>query len=222
MPELVYSRSREAAAWAQKTDRELLEGIRSEDEAALDELIDRKTGPLVQLASRILGDREEARDVVQVAFFRIWEHRDRFDDRWSPNTWIYRIVNNLAIDHLRSRRSREKTVEPVRQHLRQVADGRSRHQLANLHGTEVKKIFADLSGALTDKQRSVFLLREVEGLSSQEVSEIVGCRESTVRNHLFNARKVLKRELLERYPEYAGLHSEMVEEADDAVEGSAR
>lgn len=219
MPELVYSRSREVAAWAESTDRELLEGIRAEDEAALDELIDRKTGPLVQLASRILGDREEARDVVQVAFFRIWEHRDRFDDRWSPNTWIYRIVNNLAIDHLRSRRSREKTVEPVRQHLRQVADGRSRHQLANLHGTEVKKIFADLSSSLTDKQRSVFLLREVEGLSSQEVAEIVGCRESTVRNHLFNARKVLKRELLERYPEYAGLYAE---EADDAVEGSAR
>lgn len=221
MPELVYSRSREAAAWAERTDRELLEGIRTEDEAALDELIERKTGPLVQLASRILGDREEARDVVQVAFFRIWEHRDRFDDRFSPNTWIYRIVNNLAIDHLRSRRSREKTVEPVRQHLRQVADGRSRHQLADLHRGEVKKIFADLSGSLTDKQRAVFLLREVEGLSSQEVAEIVDCRESTVRNHLFNARKVLKRELLDRYPEYAGLYAEGGE-SGDAGEGSAR
>ena len=50
----------------------------------------------------------------------------------------------------------------------------------------------------------VFLLREVEGLAAAEVAEILDCRESTVRNHLFNARKVLRRELLRRYPEYAG------------------
>ena len=49
----------------------------------------------------------------------------------------------------------------------------------------------------------VFLLREMEGLSSPEVAEILGCRESTIRNHLFNARKHLRRELIRRYPEYA-------------------
>jgi RNA polymerase sigma-70 factor (ECF subfamily) len=204
MPELVYSAERHRASWAEQSDRELLEGIRGGDEAALDELINRKTGPLLQLAYRILGDREEARDVVQVAFFRVWEHRERFDERWSPNTWIYRIVNNLAIDHLRSRQSRERQAEPVRQHLRQVADSRSYRVLSSLGGAEVMTIFRELARELTDKQRSVFVLRELEGLSSQEVAAVVGCRESTVRNHLFNARKVLRRALLERYPEYAG------------------
>ena len=204
MPELVYSEVRQRAAWAERTDRELLEGIRAEDETALDELIGRKTGPLLQLAYRILGDREEARDVVQVAFFKIWENRDRFDRRWSPNTWIYRIVNNLAIDHLRSRRSRERQTEPVRRHMLHVADGRSRHSLSSLDGSEVLGIFRELARELTDKQRSVFILRELEGLSSQEVAEVVGCRESTVRNHLFNARKILRKALVERYPEYAG------------------
>ena len=203
MPELVFSAERHRASWADRTDRDLLEGLRADDEAALDELITRKTGPLLQLAYRILGDREEARDVVQVAFFRIWEHRGRFDGRWSPNTWIYRIVNNLAIDHLRSRQSRERQAEPVRQHLRQVADTRSHRSLSSLGGSEVMDIFRELSRELTDKQRSVFVLRELEGLSSQEVAEVVGCRESTVRNHLFNARKVLRRSLVERYPEYA-------------------
>jgi RNA polymerase sigma-70 factor (ECF subfamily) len=203
MPELVYSAERHRASWAERSDRELLEGIRGGDEAALDELINRKTGPLLQLAYRILGDREEARDVVQVAFFRVWEHRERFDERWSPNTWIYRIVNNLAIDHLRSRQSRERQAEPVRQHLRQVADSRSYRVLSSLGGAEVMTIFRELARELTDKQRSVFVLRELEGLSSQEVAAVVGCRESTVRNHLFNARKVLRRALLERYPEYA-------------------
>ncbi len=203
MPELVYSATRQRAAWAETSDRQLLWGLRDGDEAALNELIARKTRPLLQLVARIVNDEEEARDVVQVTFFRLWEHRQRFDDRWSPNTWIYRIATNLAIDHLRSRRSRERSVEPMRFHLQRVEDARARRDLAQLGQREVRAIFQRLSRGLTEKQRLVFLLREVEGLSSQEVAAIVGCRESTVRNHLFNARRFLRRELVRRYPEYA-------------------
>jgi RNA polymerase sigma-70 factor (ECF subfamily) len=203
MPELVYSQSRRRAALAETPDRDLLWSMRDGEEAALDELIRRKTRPLVQLAARIVGDEEEARDVVQLTFLRLWENRHRFDDRWSPNTWIYRITTNLAIDHLRSRRSRERGVEPMRSHLRRVEDDRSRRDLADLGAREVAGIFHELAAGLTAKQRLIFLLREMEGLSSHEVAEIAGCRESTVRNHLFNARKLLRRELLRRYPEYA-------------------
>jgi len=192
------------APWAEASDRELLMGVREGEEPALNELIGRKTKPLLQLCQRILGDAEEARDVVQVTFFKVWESRRKFDDRWSPNTWIYRIASNLAIDHLRSRRSRERSHEPVRQHLRQVADSRASRDLSRLQQSEVAAIFRDLSTGLSEKQRMVFLLREVEGLSSPEVAEILDCRESTVRNHLFNARKYLRKELLRRYPEYAG------------------
>jgi len=208
MLELVYtdrqSRSPQRAPWAEASDRDLLMSVREGDESALNELIGRKTKPLVQLCQRILGDAEEARDVVQVTFFKVWENRRKFDARWSPNTWIYRIASNLAIDHLRSRRSRERSHEPVRQHLRQVADSRAQGDLSRLQQTEVAAIFRELSTGLSEKQRMVFLLRELEGLSSPEVAEIIGCRESTVRNHLFNARKYLRKELLRRYPEYAG------------------
>ena len=207
MPELVYSRSRRRQALAETSDRDLLWSMRDGDEAALDELIQRKTRPLVQLAARIVGDEEEARDVVQLTFLRLWENRHRFDDRWSPNTWIYRITTNLAIDHLRSRRSRERGAEPMRSHLRRVEDDRARRDLADLGEREVAGIFHGLAAVLTEKQRLIFLLREMEGLSSQEVAEVAGCRESTVRNHLFNARKLLRRELLRRYPEYAAGHA---------------
>jgi RNA polymerase sigma-70 factor (ECF subfamily) len=204
MLELVYSRrqSHATSPWAEVSDRELLLAVRDGDEAALDELIGRKTRPLLQLVARILGDIEEARDVVQVTFFKVWENRRKFDERWSPNTWIYRIASNLAIDHLRARRSRERSHEPVRQHLRQVADSRAHRDLSRLQQGEVAAIFRELAGALSEKQRAVFLLREVEGLSSPEVAAILACRESTVRNHLFNARKLLRGELLRRYPEY--------------------
>jgi RNA polymerase sigma-70 factor, ECF subfamily len=203
MPELAYSATRHRRDLAEASDAALLAALRDGDEAALDELIARKTGPLVQLVHRILGDAEEARDIVQVTFFKVWENRRKYDQRWSPNTWIYRIASNLAIDHLRSRRSRERSTEPIRQHLRQVCGGQSESDLAELHRAEVMTIFRELAADLTEKQRLVFVLREVEGLSSQEVAAAAGCRESTVRNHLFNARKVLRRELLRRYPEYA-------------------
>jgi len=76
--------------------------------------------------------------------------------------------------------------------------------MANLNRDEVMKIFLRLSGCLTERQRAVFLLRGVEEMSSAEVAEILGCRESTVRNHLFAARKQLRLELIRHYPEYAG------------------
>jgi RNA polymerase sigma-70 factor, ECF subfamily len=199
------SSSPQRAPWVEVSDRALLLAVREGDESALDELIGRKTRPLLQLCQRILGgDSEDARDVVQVTFFKVWENRKKFDDRWSPNTWIYRIASNLAIDHLRSRKSRERSHEPVRQHLLHVADGRANRDLSRVQQTEVAAIFRELAAGLSEKQRMVFLLRELEGLSSPEVAEILECRESTVRNHLFNARKYLRRELLRRYPEYAG------------------
>ncbi len=200
-PTLVYSRARDLR---EATDKQLLSALRGGDETALDVLIERKTEALVNLAYRIVNDLEEARDIVQVTFFRLWEKRDRFDERWSPNTWIYRIATNLSIDHLRSRQSRQRGHEPMRLHLQESFDSRARNEQANLlHESEVMAIFHELATGLTEKQRAVFLLREVEGLSSREVGQIVGCRESTVRNHLFNARKYLRRELCERYPEYA-------------------
>lgn len=202
-PTLAYSRAQRRALLREATDRELLEAMQRDDEMALDEIIDRKTNPLIQVAYRILQDTEEARDIVQVTFFRLWEKRQRFDGRWSPNTWIYRIATNLAIDHLRSRRSKQKSAEPVRLHIQDGADSRARLDRASVHEGEVMNIFHELAAELTEKQRMVFLLREVEGLPSKEVAEIVGCRESTVRNHLFNARKLLRELLVTRYPEYA-------------------
>lgn len=202
-PRLAYSAHRHRDALRQATDRELLLALKEEDEAALDELMDRKTGPLIQTVYRILHDREDSRDIVQITFVRLWEHRDRYDQKWAPNTWIYRIATNLAIDHLRSRQSKQRQADPLRLHVEDRLATRGRSERAQMKEREVMAIFEELSAELTEKQRSVFVLREVEGMPSKEVAEIVGCRESTVRNHLFNARKTLRQALVERYPEYA-------------------
>jgi len=216
MLELVFTRRTQPAPWADVSDRNLLLAVREGDEAAFNELIGRKTKPLLQLVQRILNDSEEARDVVQVTFFKVWENRRKFDERWSPNTWIYRIASNLAIDYLRSRKSREKSDEPVRRHMLQVADGSADRDLSSVQHGEVAAIFRELSAGLSEKQRTVFLLKEVEGLSSAEVAEVLKCRESTVRNHLFNARRYLRGELMRRYPEYAGSFASISSEQTEA------
>ncbi len=184
-------------------DRELLEALRRDgDRRAFDALMERKTAPLLAAVRRMVGDREEARDIVQLTFLRVWENREKYDSRYSPNTWLYRIATNLAIDFLRSRSSRDRGTEPVRRHLYRVVEGRRRVDLANLERREVERILRQLAAGLTERQRMAFLLREVEELSTREVAEILGCRESTVRNHLFTARGHLRRELARRYPEY--------------------
>lgn len=211
LPRLIYSREERQSRFADASDRELLDLLQADDELALDEIIGRKTRPLTQAVYRILHDEEESRDVVQMAFLRLWENREKYDPRWSPNTWIYRIATNLAIDHLRARKSREKHQEPYRLHLSQTGGrGPDRSSLATLQQREVAEIFERLAASLSEKQRLAFLLREVEGLSSAEVAEILDCQESTVRNHVFNARKVLQVRLRESYPEYA----EIAEEAE--------
>jgi RNA polymerase sigma-70 factor (ECF subfamily) len=203
VPELIHSQSRRRQELSGLSDRELLARLAGDDEQALAELVARKSQPLVQAVTRILGDAEEARDVVQVALFKLWESRGRYDPKFSPNTWIYRIATNLAIDHWRSRRSREEQREPVRIHLVRASETGDLAALAELKEAEVERIFGELAGELTERQRVVFVLREIEGLPSNEVAEIAGCEESTVRNHLFNARRVLRERLVERYPEYA-------------------
>ncbi len=205
MPRLVYSRRQQKQRWSKATDHELLAALPHDDEEAFDELMQRKGPVLLGLATRMVGDREEARDIVQLTFLRAWEHRERFDERWSPNTWLYRIATNLAIDYLRAAGGRREKAEPVRRHLVEIVRHRRQPEMADLDHREVDAILAELAQGLSERQRAVFLLREIEGLSSSEVSEVLGCRESTVRNHLFAARKHLRRELRVRYPEYGAL-----------------
>ena len=83
MPTLVHSHTKERSRLAELSDRDLLLELAGGSEPALDELIDRKSGSLLQLAWRMVGDREDARDIAQLTFLRAWEHRRRYN----PKCW---------------------------------------------------------------------------------------------------------------------------------------
>jgi RNA polymerase sigma-70 factor, ECF subfamily len=183
----------------ERDDRELASAALKGEEDAFALLVRRHQAGVRRCASRILGDDEEARDIAQVAFVRAWENLSKYDPSWSFSTWVYRIATNLAIDVLRSRDSRDRTHAT---HLRLVGDSESPTAPQDLAEGEVKKIFTELSELLSPAQRAAFVLREVEGLATAEVAQAMGCTEATVRNHVFQARAVLRRELAARYPEY--------------------
>jgi RNA polymerase sigma-70 factor (ECF subfamily) len=198
--ELVYSRDQRREESERESDRLLALQARGGDLVAFEALVARKTAAVISVARRILGNTEDARDVAQMVFLRVWEQLARYDDRYSFNTWLYRIATNLSIDFLRSARSREKahgaTLYLVRSRQEDTSDDASRAA----EDGEIARLFDRVSAAMTGKQKAAFVLREMQDCDTREIAEILGCGESTVRNHLFNARKVLRREIGKIYP----------------------
>ncbi len=157
----------------------------------------------------ILADETEAWDVVQMAFLKAWQRLDRYNPRYSFTTWLYRIGTNLAIDLLRSRTSRDRAHKAGTEHrLRLVGQGET--AAAKADGTEADSILKQLVQVLTPQQRSAFVLREMQGLETAEVAEVLGCSATTVRNHVFQARKALRREMQPTVSRiYAGIREGM-------------
>ncbi len=180
-------------------ERRLVERARAGDEEAFGSLARRHMGGLHRVVARMLGDDEEAWDVVQMALVRAWKHLGRYDARWRFSTWLYRIGTNIAIDVSRARSSRERAHQAGG--LRVVASQEG--PADRLEAREIEGVLRRLAGRLSPQQRAAFILREVEGLQTAEVARVMGCSAATVRNHVFHARKVLRRELVRRYPELA-------------------
>jgi RNA polymerase sigma-70 factor (ECF subfamily) len=111
-------------------------------------------------------------------------------------------VTNVAIDFMRNKQSRENAVNS---NLRLVRTSAEAEQGVVVQRKEIENVFNEVSSGLSPKQKAIFVMNQMEDLSSAEIARTLGCRESTVRNHLFNARKLMQVQLQKRYPEYAQL-----------------
>jgi RNA polymerase sigma factor (sigma-70 family) len=115
------------------------------------------------------------------------------------------MVTNVAIDFMRNKQSRDNAVNS---NLRLVKTSADAEQTVNVQRKEVENVFNEIATVLSPKQKTIFIMNQMEDLPSAEIAKILGCRESTVRNHLFNARKLMQQQLQKRYPEYAQLWRE--------------
>ncbi|PYQ30490.1 MAG: hypothetical protein DMF56_06660 [Acidobacteria bacterium] len=183
-------------------DRQLVQTIREGDADAFETLVRRKTTKVYALCYRIIGNAEDAKDISQLVFLKLWENLEKYDPAYAFDTWLYRMVTNVAIDFMRNKQSRDNAVNSTLRLVKTEADA---EQGVVVQRKEVENVFNDVSSVLSPKQKTIFIMNQMEDLPSAEIAKILGCRESTVRNHLFNARKAMQAQLQKRYPEYAQL-----------------
>ena len=183
------------------TDRELVERAKQGDQSAFEQLVLDNQNRAYSLALRLVGDREEAADLAQEAFVKAWQGLGSFQGESSFSTWVYRLTTNVCIDHLRMKK-RRKGVEPSvslndeESGWAEPADRESDPQLL-LEKSERGKALARGLEKLPDWQRQVLVLRELSGLSYQEISQALDVDLGTVKSRIARARLSLRKILLE-------------------------
>ena len=183
-------------------DIELLRAVQAGDASAFRGLVEKYQNRVYNMVFGMVRNREDARDITQDAFVKAYNNLDSFRLEASFYTWLYRIAMNLAIDFIRKRQRHGNTSFEEAIAARDEDGG-----IAEVHHTEdprrslerkrLHQKIMDAMQELPEDQREAILLRELEGLSYKEISDIMGIPEGTVMSRLFYARKKLQKTLAE-------------------------
>ena len=184
------------------SDLELVERSRDGDSRAFGEVVRRYQGRVFGICFGIVRDREEARDTTQEVFIRAFRHLHKFKGDSSFYTWLYRIAVNLSISTA-GKIQRKKTVlyGEFPEALAEAEESDFPTASAPMHplkALETKELGQQVGAAmekLSEKHRAVIVLREVEGLSYEEIAEAVDCSLGTVMSRLFHARKKIQKSM---------------------------
>ena len=185
-PELQLSR---------EEDHQLLRRAQSGDESAFEALVRKHQTRAWRVARNLVGNDEDAADLAQEAFVRVFRNLASFDYQHGFTTWLYRIVTNLAIDHLRRRRPVWSTAAHGEDEGEQeLLDTRVGAPGAELERSELALEVRACMDSLAPHFQSVLVLREIEGLPCNEIAKIVGATHVTVRWRLHRGRKLFQEE----------------------------
>jgi RNA polymerase sigma-70 factor (ECF subfamily) len=175
-------------------DNAVVSAFLTGEERAFQEIVERYQTRLLNFVYRTIGDREKAEDLVQEVFIRVYRHLHRFDMTKKFSTWIYTIASNLAKNELRNR-SRNPLV--LFQTLRKNTQDEDRPLQFEDHQSRpddlyrkrhLRALVEEATAKLPEHHREVFVLRELEGKSYEEIAEITDCNLGTVKSRLNRAR----------------------------------
>lgn len=170
-----------------RTDSELVLAARTGDQDAFRGLVDRYEKRVFWVARGMVGNDEDARDAAQEAFIRVHRSLERFDTNLKFYTWLYQIVVNLSIDHLRKNAKRRGVS------LDAVGDvGEDVQRPCSLEGAELKTRVAAVLDQLPPKYKAVMVLSDLEGIGAKEIATITGTTHATVRWRHHRARKLFR------------------------------
>lgn len=179
---------------SQLNDSEVVQRFLDGDERAFGELVDRYDQRLLNFVYRTVGDRERGQDLVQETFVRVYRHLHRFDQSKKFSTWIYTIASNLAKNELRNRsrnplvlfQTIKKNWEADHRPLEWEDESYKPDDL--FRKRHLKEKVDEAVGQLPEHHRIVFVLRELEGKTYEEIADITGVNLGTVKSRLNRAR----------------------------------
>ena len=178
---------------------DLIESAKRGDQQAFRKLVELHQRFAYQVAYRMMGNSNDAEDVVQEAFVKLWKNLSKY--RWEVKltTWLYKIVTNQCLDHLKSAASKQKSLNKDIEFSLHVSDGSDPEK--QFSDQELVEVITTLARRLTPKQQAVFVLRDLEGLSVEEVCEILDMPSGKLKSNLYYARMKIREDLTLYYKE---------------------
>ncbi|MCH8568262.1 MAG: sigma-70 family RNA polymerase sigma factor [Balneolales bacterium] len=183
-------------------DYDLVEKAKLNNQQAYSRLMEKYRIPLQYHVGRLVHDREMIEDLVQEAFLKAFDNLHSFDSSYAFSTWLYRIASNHSIDYLRKKKMKTLSIdEPIK-----AKDGEMQMELPD-YGSEAdedimrkqrENILSDAIEALPEKYAAIIKLRHMEDKSYQEIAVILGLPLGTVKAHIFRARELLNKFLIEK------------------------
>jgi RNA polymerase sigma-70 factor, ECF subfamily len=160
-------------------------------------LVELTTPIAFSVAFRMLGDEDQARDIVQETMITIWQKLNKINSAEVYKTWVYRIVVNKCYDQLRKKK-RNPEFMANEQTWALISNSISVGPSSTLENEETAQIISMLTRRLSPKQKVVFILSDLEEMSGDEISEITGMSKSGIKANLYYARKNIY-EMVEKY-----------------------
>ncbi|UYQ95144.1 RNA polymerase sigma factor [Chitinophaga horti] len=146
---------------------------------------------LLRFAYRLLGNEEDAKDIIQDALMKVWHHKERMNELQNLEAWCMRITRNLALDRMKSKKFRQSD---DLDHVRELpANTRNPH--ANMEQSDTMKKVHQVIQSLPEKYRTLIQLRDMDGYAYQEIADILEIDLNEVKVNLHRARKTVREQL---------------------------
>ncbi|MCM8809851.1 MAG: sigma-70 family RNA polymerase sigma factor [Candidatus Omnitrophica bacterium] len=182
---------------------ELVEKAKSGDNKAFEELVRRTQNKIYNLGLKILGNKDDAADLLQETYIKAYESLPNFEGKSSFYTWLYKIATNFALMKLRKEKYKKISIDEIKQ----ASNGNYKFEISdwsnNPHiqykNEELKDILNEAINSLPPKYKTIFILHDIDGLSISEISEILSLSISTIKTRIHRSRLYLREKLSEYF-----------------------